>query len=222
MLNVNCSHAAAGLAVALACLIAAPASAQTKSGTKIVCWKDKSGKIVGCGDTVPPEYRDSGTRELDARGVTRKTTESAAEAAKRRAQEQQAQKPGESKANDAKRLAEQRRQDAALLGTYANEKEIDARRDRDLADADAQLTQMQASLKVSTDRLNQAKEGGNKDGIARAETDRARIAQSIAAREKEREETLQKYAAQKARFQELRGSGQSTAASPAPPTAAKK
>jgi len=29
----------------------------TVSGTgKIVCWKDKAGKVVGCGDRVPPEY----------------------------------------------------------------------------------------------------------------------------------------------------------------------
>jgi hypothetical protein len=218
----DCGLSVAGLAIALACFIAVPATAQTKSGAKIVCWKDKSGKIVGCGDTVPPEYRDSGTKELDARGVTRGTTESAAEAARRRAQEQQAQKPAESKADDARRLAEQRRQDAALLGTYANEKEIDAKRERDLADTDTQLTQMRASLQVSTDRLNQAKKSGNKNDIARIEADRARIEKSIASKENEREEIRQKYAAQKARYLELKGGGQSVTPTAAPAPATKK
>ena len=40
-----------GLALAIA---AGPVLAQSKGGGKIVCWKDKSGKTVGCGDRVPP------------------------------------------------------------------------------------------------------------------------------------------------------------------------
>ena len=36
-------------------VIAMPQSAQAQSKGKIVCWKDKSGKVMGCGDTVPPE-----------------------------------------------------------------------------------------------------------------------------------------------------------------------
>src|SRR5688572_15556951 len=83
---------------------------------KIICWKDKSGKTVGCGDKVPPEYEDSATRELDKRGVTRKTTETAEERAKREAKERS---EAAQKAEEKKRLAEQRRQDAALLNTFS-------------------------------------------------------------------------------------------------------
>ena len=43
---------------------------QRQSGGKIVCWKDKAGKTVGCGDKVPPEYQDNATKELNRRGVT--------------------------------------------------------------------------------------------------------------------------------------------------------
>lgn len=217
------AYLTASLAVALACLLVAPAAAQTKGGAKIVCWKDKSGRIVGCGDTVPPEYRDSGTKELDSRGVTRKTTESAAAETKRKAQQQgSGQDPAETKAEEAKRLTEQRRQDAALIGTFANEKEIDAKRDRELSDTDMQLQQMQASLKVSTDRLNQARKGSDKNAIARAQADTERIEKMIVAKEKEREEIRQKYAAQKARYQELKGSGQTAAAPAAAPAPAAK
>src|ERR671914_461747 len=75
----------------LAAVLAFPGVASAQSG-KIVCWKDKSGKVIGCGDKVPPEFQGSGTKELDARGVTRKQTESAEEATRRRAKEQEAVK----------------------------------------------------------------------------------------------------------------------------------
>jgi hypothetical protein len=212
MPSSNRAYVIAGLGFALACLAAAPAAGQTKSGAKIVCWKDKTGKIVGCGDTVPPEYRDAGTRELDARGVTRKTTESAAEEARRKAQQEQAQKAGEPKADDPQRVAEQKRQDAVLLSIYANEREIDDRRDRDLKDLDSQLQQMQGQLKLAADRLEQAKKANNKEEIARWEASRSTLEKGIAAKEKEKDEVRQKYAAQKARYQELKGGGQAAAA----------
>src|SRR3990172_5864500 len=97
---------AAALALVLAAVFTQTALAQSKG--RIVCWKDKSGKVVGCGDKVPPEFEDSATKELDRRGVTRKTTETAEEEARRKAQEAaKAQQMEEEK----KRLAEQRRRD---------------------------------------------------------------------------------------------------------------
>ena len=197
------------LAVALAqfVLTATPALAQTGTGAgKIVCWKDKSGKVVGCGDSVPPEYQSSATKELDQRGVTRKTTESAEEVAKRQAREKEftAQK-----AQDEKRALEQRRQDSALLNSYSTAAEIDQRRDRDLQPINQQISQMQAALKIAP------------------EGDKAKYEQGIAGKEKEKEEFIQKYATQKKRFLELKGEFRSTApataAAPAPaPAPAKK
>jgi hypothetical protein len=78
---------AAALAMALAAFMAGTVLAQPKGSGKIICWKDKSGKVIGCGDKVPPEYEDSATKELDRRGVTRKTTETAEEQAKRATQD---------------------------------------------------------------------------------------------------------------------------------------
>ena len=111
---------AAAVAIALAVALStfsATVSAQDKSKGRIVCWKDKSGKTVGCGDKVPPEYQDHATREMDRTGVTRGTTESAEDAARRRAQEQDAAK---TKAEESKRLAEQQRQDSALVNTFTS------------------------------------------------------------------------------------------------------
>lgn len=190
-------------------------AAHDAAAQKIVCWKDKSGKTIGCGDKVPPEYQDNATRELDKRGVTRKTTETFEERAKREAQEkkQDAQKAGEKK-----RLAEQSRQDTALINTFSHENEIDLKRDRDLLVVDGQLTQMRVSHKNALDhhaeakgRMNAATKGGKpatdaqKEDMARAEADKTKAEQNVAAREKEKEDIRKRYADMKARYIALRG-----------------
>ena len=193
---------------------------------KIVCWKDKSGKTVGCGDKVPPEYQDSATRELDKRGVTRKSTESAEEEAKRRAKEKESDKE---KTELAKKAAEQKRQDSALINTYSDEKEIDLRRDRDLATADSQINQMKVMHKNAADRQKEVKgriDAGTKAGkpvtepmkedLAHAEADQRKFEQSIADKEKEKDDIRKRYAEQKARYIELRG-GPAAARAPAAP-----
>ena len=210
-------HLAAAFAGALALALSAfspTAPAQEKKG-RIVCWKDKSGKTVGCGDKVPMEFQDSATREMDRTGVTRGTTESAEEAARRRAQEQEAAKI---KAEENKRLAEQKRQDSALLNTYTSEKEIDQKRDRDLQQADIQLTQIKTSLKSATDRYNEVKTRNDtaakdkkgasdalKEELSKATNDRQRFEQMVASKEKEKEEISRRYREQKKRYLELRG-----------------
>jgi hypothetical protein len=181
-------------------LLGAPAQAQAQSkGGKIVCWKDASGKVVGCGDRVPPEYQSSATKELDQRGITRKTTESAAEIAKRQAREKES---AAQKAAEDKRLAEQKRQDNALLNSYSTAAEIDQRRERDLQPINQQISQLQTSLKTAP------------------AGDKAKYEQGIAVREKEKEAITQKYAAQKKRFLELKGEAPGAATAPAPATAA--
>lgn len=214
----------AALATALTAFVASAVFAQSKG--KIVCWKDKSGKTVGCGETVPPEFQDSATSELTKQGVTRKTTESAEETAKRRAQEQELVKQ---RADDKKKAEEQKRQDMALVNSYSNEKEIDLRRDRDLQVVDTQLSQMRASLKNATERHIDAKvrlaaaEKSKKpsdvlsEEVTRAEAEKAKAERSITDKEKEKEDIRKNYAELKARYIRLKGGDTTaTAASPAP------
>jgi len=215
---------AAAFATALTAFVAGAVLAQSKGG-KIVCWKDKSGKTVGCGETVPPEFQDSATSELTKQGVTRKTTESAEEAAKRRAQEQELVKQ---KADDQKKAEEQKRQDSALVNSYSNEKEIDLRRDRDLQVVDTQISQFRTTLKNATDRLIDAKtrlalaEKSKKpsdvisEEVTRAEAEKAKAERSIADKEKEKEDIRKNYAALKDRYVKLKGGSTTTAATPAP------
>jgi chromosome segregation ATPase len=217
---------AVALAAALALALAAAPRAEAQ---KIVCWKDKSGKVVGCGDKVPPEFQDSATQEMDRAGVTRKTTESAEQAAKRKALEAEQAKL---KAEEEKRRAEQKRQDMALLNTYTNEKEIDQRRDRDLQVVDLQISQLQVSLKNANDRYTEARtrhdaaaKSGKpvpdalRDELARATADKQKLDASIAGKEKEKEEIRARYAEQKKRYNELRGTA-APAPAPAAPAAA--
>jgi hypothetical protein len=232
MLRANHPVFAVALAVALA-FAAGGALAQAKStGKKIVCWKDKDGKVVGCGDTVPPEYQDNATKELDKRGITRGTTETAEERAKKEAMDKQL---AVQKADEKKKLAEKQRQDLALLNAFTNEKEIDLKRDRDLQVVDGQLTQMRVSHKNSMERhkdiksrVDAAAKTGKpatealKEDLSRADSDMAKIEQAIAAREKEKDDIRARYGEMKDRYMKLRGTGTTQAAAPAAPAAPAK
>jgi hypothetical protein len=227
MRRANHSLLVPALALALAAFVAGDAMAQKK----IVCWKDKAGKVVGCGDTVPPEYQDNATKELDKRGITRATNETAAERAKR---EEEDKRLEVQKAEEKKKVAEQRRQDAALLNAFSNEKEIDLKRDRDLQVVDGQITQMRVAHKNATDRhldvkgrMDAAIKSGKpatesqKDDLARAEDDRTKAELAIQTREKEKEDIRKRYADMRERYTLLKGGGASAPA-PAPTAAAKK
>lgn len=222
--------AAAALSIALATFVAGTAMAQSKGGGKIVCWKDKAGKVVGCGDRIPPEYQDAATQELDRTGVRRKATGTAEEEARRAAEAEQKKKQLE---DEKRRSADDRRKDQALLDTYLNEGEIDRRRDRELAEVDRVLSQFHGLHKGATARhsdavarLAAAEKAGKpsdalKDEVARVEAEKVKVERGIAAREKEKADISARYAETRRRYVELRGGGAQSAATPAPAPAKK-
>ena len=134
----------ASAALAAALLSAVPAAL----AQKIVCWKDAAGKVIGCGDRVPPEFQKNESKRLDSGGITRQTTVSAEEAAKLKAAED---KKATLKLEEDRRIAEQRRQDTALVNTYTSAGEIDVRRDRELQVVDLQIQQLKAAVKGAVD-----------------------------------------------------------------------
>lgn len=217
----------AGIAAIGTMMITVPAA----QGQKIICWKDKAGKVIGCGDRVPPEYQDNESKRLDSRGITRETNVSAAEAARVREEEK---KQAAQKAEEDHRLAEQRRQDTALLNTYVTPKEIDVRRDREVQVVDLQIQQLKAAQKGADDAYaaqqkryaNYEKTGkpvpaNVKDDLKRAAEEKETLQARIADKEKDKGRISDSYAQQKARFIELKGL-RSTAASPDPKPAPKK
>lgn len=223
ILSVTLACTAAALLLALA-----PATAQAQ---KIICWKDKSGKVVGCGDRVPPEYQQNESKTLDNHGITRGTTVSAQEAARLK---EEAQKKAAQKAEEDRRLAEQRRQDSALINTYTSDKEIDQRRDRELQVVDLQIAQLKTSFKNATEaeaatrkRHDAAAKSGKPvppslaDEMARVSDEKKRIESRIAEKEKDKAAISTRYNEQKARYVELRGGGGQPQAAPASPAAKK-
>ena len=212
-----------GTAAMVALLFAAPAA----QAQKIICWKDKSGKVIGCGDRVPPEFQQNEAKILDSRGIVRETRVSGEEAVRLKEEEK---KKAALKAEEDQRIAEQRRQDLALINTYATPREIDVRRDRELLVVDLQIQQLQASLKSAADALetqqkrhanfekrNAPVPDGVKDDLARAQEEKARVEARVADKEKDKARISANYAQQKARYLELKGMPATAAeAKPAP------
>lgn len=202
--------------------------AQTQGSGKIICWKDKSGKVIGCGDKVPPEYQDSATKELNQRGVTIKQSDAALTAEQRRAQQAEAERK---QAEEQKREA-QLRQDKAILDTFTNEKEIDLKRARDVQQVESSIETLQINLKNAGDRQAEGRArieqaGKNKKPVPpavqeeynRSEGAKAKIEGQIAQKRKDIAALNQKYDEIKKRFAELTGGAAGSSAQPAPPPA---
>ena len=108
---------------------------------------------------------------------------------------------------------DQKRQDTALLDTFNSEKEIDLKRDRDLQVIEVQMEQLTTGLKSAIGRYNEAKgradaveknnkqvAGGLKDDLARATADKERLEESIAAKQREKDELRARYADYRKRY----------------------
>ena len=111
--------------------LAAPATART------YCCTDKDGHKI-CGDTMPPQCEDRAYKEFGEKGKIR-TIEAPL------TPEQKAQREAEAarKKETEQAAADQRRMDRALLNTYSSEKDIDAQRDRAVADLGVAVKQAQ-------------------------------------------------------------------------------
>mgnify|MGYP000858103614 FL=1 len=117
--------------------VAGEAAAQAR----IFCCDDAKGRKV-CADFVPPQCANRAYEERDGQGRISKKYDAPLTA------EQQARRDAElARAEVEKRKAvEAQRQKAALLASYANEKEIDSARDRALTVLEKNLQQSQSKL----------------------------------------------------------------------------
>jgi chromosome segregation ATPase len=195
------------------------------SSGKIVCWKDKAGKTVGCGDKVPPEYQDNATKELNKRGVMVNSSDAAPTPEQKKALQAEAER----KAAENQRAAEQKRKDKALLDTFTTLKEIDLKRNRDIQLIESNIEAQQTNLKNANDRQADARnrieqyKKENKpvpapiqEELDRAEASKVKIQAQIAQKKKEIADLNQQYDDLKKRFAELTSSGSDAATPPAP------
>lgn len=198
----------------VAALFAAFCAAQAQAA--IVCWTDKSGKVVGCGDRVPPEYQDNASKELNQRGITVKTTPRALTPEQKKAQLAELER----KQAEVKKADEQRRQDKALLASYTTAQEIDLKRERDVQILDSHIESLQSNLKAANyrladwrNRMDQYRKRNApvptmiQEEIKRIDAEKVKIQNEIAQRRKEVAAAHQMYDELKKRFVELKGGG---------------
>lgn len=134
--------------LALGLLLPFPAAAS------IVCC-DVDGKRV-CGDPPPPQC-DTRPKIVFSKGGVVKTVEAPLTAEQRAAREAEAAR----KKAEERKAAEQARKDRALLDSYSSEKEIDAARDRSIADLEKNAEQAKNRLEAALakqKKLEQEKE----------------------------------------------------------------
>ncbi|MGH8619615.1 MAG: hypothetical protein ACREUW_18155 [Burkholderiales bacterium] len=199
------------LAAALATFAGgAPAADAGATGPKIFCWKNATGKTE-CGDRAP---QDAQVRQLNQRGVTVNTKEAALTPEQAKAREEEEAR----KKIEKTRQEQQQRRDRALLDTFTTEQEIEAKRKREVSNAEAQITNLETTLRNATDRQTQAtqraedfRKGTGKvpqamqDEVTRIEQEKLSLNSQIARKRKDITEINANYAELRARFVELKG-----------------
>ena len=219
-------------AVSLIALVFALGAFQAQAQTgKIVCWQDKAGKTVGCGDKVPPEYQDNATKELNKRGIT----VNASDPALTPEQKKTLQTEADRKAAENQHAAEQKRKDKALLDTFTTVKEIDLKRNRDIQLIESNIEAQQTNLKNANDRQADARNrieqfkkenktvpAPTQEEYDRSEAAKAKIQAQITQKRKDITDLNQQYDDMKKRFAELTAPAPAATATPTPAPAAKK
>lgn len=108
---------------------------------KLYCCTDAGGKQV-CGDLMPQECYGRAYREVGDTGRTVRNVEAPLTA------EQRAERAAEDERRKVEEAAmkEQQRKDQALLNTYGSARDIDAMRERALADVEKSISQAEARI----------------------------------------------------------------------------
>lgn len=186
--------------------VSQPATAQSI----VYCCNDVNGRKV-CADFLPPECQKRAYEERDEKGYIVKKVDAPLTPA------QQAQRDAETAKKAALELIklEEQRRNSALLATYANEKDIDTARDRELADFEKLV--VQAEKAVGEAQKRQAKVAKEqefykgkalpkqlKDQLDSAAKDVAAKQQAVEDRKSEKLKVAAKYDEEKRRFIDLK------------------
>ncbi len=182
---------------------------------KVKCWTDNNNQRQ-CGDTLPPEYANSnvirytekGTREHGAHQLTAEELR----AKKTAEQQQQSVHAAEIETN---------RRDSTLLNTFSNEHEIDLARDRNLQQIEARLNSLNQLLKSAAASLAELRKqeagllGRQQtippnliNAISSGAEKVLKLQEQVTQSEHESAKISARFAADKARYHELRGAAQ--------------
>lgn len=180
---------------------------------KMFKWVDNKGK-THYGDTIPAEYADQGNEQLDKRAQVVKKTDPALTPAQIKQRDD-----NEAAANKEKEEAlEAQRRDKALLATYTVVKEIDASLQRNLGQLDVQIQSYELRIKSTQGRLTKLKEQEAGfvqrkkpvppdvlSGIKSSNDELVLLQGNIARLNQDKNVMRNRFAADKARFCELKG-----------------
>ncbi len=192
----------------------------------IKCWTNKEG-IRECGNMVPPEYAQQESRTINERGITTGVTDRAKTSEELKKERERLAEEERQKAEEAQRQAEeeQRRKEQAaydrvLLATFLTEDDIIRSRDRKLSVIDATIeltrtTRDKLQEKLEKEEAHAARyKNANKPVPENIQKELISLNKQIddkesyiASKVKERIELTDKYAADLARFQELKAEG---------------
>lgn len=198
-------------------LLAMSASAQAV----MYKWVDEKGK-VHYGDTLPAEYANRGSSQLNQAGQVVKKTDAALTPEQIRARDEAEAKAKQDKAE----ALERQRRDKALLATYTDVSEIDLALQRNLGQIDVQIKSNELRIKSVQGRLeNLHKQEAvfsqkNKplppdlaNDIKNAEAEIAHLKANIATLNGEKEAMRLRYSGDTVRFRELKGLAPASATS---------
>ncbi len=166
-------------------------------------WVDENG-TTHYGETIPPKYANRNTQTLE----------------KGRLQERESARetPGKNSISLTQEEEQERRRDNALINTYSSEKEIDLARDRNLQQVEARLNSFTTLLKSANDNmagLQQERERllekkrkipkSLEEDLANAQQRIDKFQNDLQQSEEEMVSVKARYAADKARYRELKG-----------------
>ncbi len=179
------------------------------------CWKNHEG-ITECGEKIPPEFAQKGHREISGQGMVIDKQERARTESELKAAEKQARLDKEKK----ERAAEKSRQDKILMDSYTKISEIEKARDDKIAvirssialseKRNVKLTEELAKHRASAEKEELAGRAPGDDLIADIESLKRQLKnnqQFMKDKDKEIQTLKDRYAADIARFEELRAGG---------------
>lgn len=176
-------------------------------------WTDDKGK-VHYGDTLPAEYANRGSAQMNQAGQIIKKTDAALTPEQIQARDEAEAK---SKKDKAEALERQRR-DKALLATYTDVREINLSLERNLGQLDVQIKSNELRIKSVQGRLETYKKQEGMlaqkkkpmppdllNDMKKADEEISHLKTNIATLEKDKDAMRLRYAGDETRFRELKG-----------------
>ena len=180
---------------------------------KMFKWVDSKGK-THYGDTIPPEYANQGNEQLDKRAQVIKKTDPALTPTQIKQRDENESTTSKEKED----ALEGQRRDRALLATYTVVKEIDSSLQRNLGQLDVQIQSYELRIKSVQGRVTKLKEQEAGfvqrkkpvppdviSGIKNSDDEIVQLQGNIVRLNQNKDSMRSRFAADKARFRELKG-----------------